>query len=203
VNVAVDDAALDGLARSLAAAAEGVAQLACARGRTEVLDAAARLELRRDEARALARLVRGHVDRAFGADVDRPHWHDLARHIRDAIDHLEKAAAAIALAGVDELSEGTRGLAYLATEAAREASAAALHRRTGGLTAALDLAIARTHELDAHAENLLREELASLFASMRDPSEFFRGRDALRPLRRVALESRRIVDRLSVHATAR
>jgi hypothetical protein len=193
VNVAVDDAAVDGLARVLAAAAEGVSELARARGRDAVRDVAARLELRRDEGRALARLVRDRVDRAF------PDY-DLACHIREAIDHLEKAAAALAIAGVEELSEGTRGLAYLATEAAREASAATLHQRARGPTAALALAIARTHELDEHAESLLREELASLFESMHDPSEFFRGRDALRPLRRTVFESRRILDRLSAQA---
>jgi hypothetical protein len=202
VKVAVDDA-LDGLARVLAAAAEGVSELARASGRDAVRDAAARLELRRDEGRALARLVRDRVDRAFGADVDRPQCHDLACHIREAIDHLERAAAALEIAGVEELSEGTRGLAYLATEAAREASAAALHQRDRGPTAALALAIARTHELDEHAESLLREELASLFASMRDPSDFFRGRDALRPLRRTVFESRRILDRLSAQALSR
>jgi uncharacterized protein len=119
------------------------------------------------------------AERGSACALDAVDVHALTGALDDIVDHAEEAADQLGLYGVEAPMEQSQQMAEVLVAAA-DAVAGALHEwRTGG---DMSRSLVEVHRLENDADRLVRQAVASLFATGIDPMLVIRWKDIFETL---------------------
>jgi uncharacterized protein Yka (UPF0111/DUF47 family) len=119
------------------------------------------------------------AERADTCPLDAVDVHALTGALDDIVDYAEEAADRLGLYGVEAPMEQSQGLAEVLVAAA-DAVAGALHQWRAGADTSHELV--EVHRLENEADRLVRQAVASLFATGIDPMLVIRWKDIFETL---------------------
>jgi uncharacterized protein len=113
------------------------------------------------------------------AHMDSADVHALAGALDDIVDHAEEAADQLGLYGVEAPMEQAEQIAAVLVDCAEQVALGLRGLRNGG---DLDLHLVAIHRLENDADRLVRDAVASLFATGIDPMIVIRWKDIFETL---------------------